>query len=246
MERQHFIQELDQLKMTILNMAAMTRRALEKAMQSYRQRNDALAREVIEGDRKINELELEVDKASLRLLALEQPMARDLRFIIGTTKISNELERIADQAVNIAERTQFLCQPPRMEPVPAMDQLMGVAGSMLNKAVSSLLNLDPKEAQEIRQMDDQADLFTLEVLQTLIDYMVQSTPTAEKRLLNTRRSIQTIIISRCLERVADLSVNIGEHVAFIVTGTNIKHRQISIAVDSCPFDPTALRAAGPQ
>jgi phosphate transport system protein len=230
MERQHFVQELDRLKMTILNMAALTRRAVGKAVQAYLTRDEALALEVIEGDQKINGLELEVDRLCLKLLALEQPMAGDLRYIIGSTKISNELERIADQAVNIAERTQFLCQHPPLEPVKGMEQLVAVVEAMLDKAVSSLVNLDPKKAREIRQMDDQADLHTLEVLQTLIDYLVQSTPAAERRLLKTRRSIQMIIISRCLERVADLSTNIGEYVAFIVTGINIKHHKIPPAL----------------
>lgn len=225
MER-HFIKELDGLKMTLLNMAALTRRALEKATHSYLNREDKTAQTVIDGDKEINDLELQIDSISLKLLALEQPMARDLRFIIGTTKISKELERIADQAVNIAERSLFLCQHPALNHIPAMEQLIKIADNMLEEAISSFVNESFKQAIKIRQMDDLADKYTLEVLQTLIEYMVKSTPATEKRILNTRRSIQTIIISRCLERVGDLATNIGEHVAFIVKAINIKHQKI--------------------
>jgi len=225
MER-HFFQELENLKMTILNMAALTQRALENATTAYLERDEQLARQVIEGDKKINDLEIEVDHYTLKLVALEQPMARDLRTIMGTAKISNELERIADQAVNISERTQFLSKYPPLESIPEMEQLIDVALAMVKKAVASMVNEDVKTAYEIRAMDDRADRYTLDVLQNMVEYMVTHTPATERRRLNTRRSIQTIIISRCLERVCDLSTNIGEHVAFIIEGVNIKHQMI--------------------
>ena len=225
MER-HFIKELDDLKMTLLNMAALTKRAFEKATQAYLNRDETLAQSVVKGDKEINNLELKIDQIVLKLLALEQPMARDLRFILGATKISKELERIADQAVNIAERSLFLCQSPPLEHIPAMEQLIEVADAMLDAAITSFVEDDTQKAIKIRQMDDIADKYTLEVLQTLIDNIVKSTPGAEKRILNTQRSIQTIIISRCLERVGDLATNIGEHVAFIVEAINIKHQKI--------------------
>lgn len=223
MER-HFFKELENLKMTILNMAALTQRALENATRAYLERDEQLGQTVIDGDKKINALEIAVDQYTLKLLALEQPMAKDLRMILGTAKISNELERIADQAVNISERTQFLCKYPPLETIPAMDQLIDVSLAMFKKAVSCFVNEDTNSAYEIRKMDDRADEYTLEVLQAMVEYMACSTPAPEHRRLNTRRSIQTIIISRCLERVCDLSTNIGEHVAFISEGINIKHQ----------------------
>jgi len=223
MER-HFFRELEKLKMTILNMAALTQRALENATTAYMERDEKLAQTVIEGDREINDLEVQVDQYTVRLLALEQPMARDLRTIIGTAKISNELERMADQAVNISQRSQFLCKYPPLEPIAEMEQLIDVSLSMVKKAVTCFVNDDLKAAYEVCRMDDQADQYTLEVLHTLVEYMVKDTPAAERRRIDTRRSIQTIIISRCLERVGDLATNIGEHVAFIIEGINIKHQ----------------------
>lgn len=226
MERLHFHEELEQLKLTVLNMAALTQQAFENAVKAYINRDVELAQKIIDGDQEVNKIELQVDHQSLRLLALEQPMARDLRMIIGNMKISNELERIADQAVNISERTIFLSQYSPLAEIPAMDSLIEISRQMLKKAVSSLRDMDTKTAKEVRNMDDQADECTVQVLKTLIEHMVADAPAIDKRRLKTRRSIQTIILSRCLERVGDLSTNIGEHVAFMVEGINIKHQKL--------------------
>lgn len=227
MERQHFHEELEQLKITILKMAALTQQSLENATRAYSDRDADTAEKIIEGDSQINQLELEVDKQALRLLALEQPMARDLRMILGIMKISNELERIADQAVNIAERNIFLCQHPPLDQVPTMEHLIETSKQMLKMAVDSLRDLDADAAKQVRHLDDQADEHTVQVLKDLIDLMAMDAPVKEKRRLKMRRSIQTIIISRCMERIADLATNIGEHVAFIVEGVNIKHQKIA-------------------
>ena len=222
--QRHFIKELEKLKMAVLKMAALARRALQNATHAYLNRDEALARQVVDGDREINDLELEIDELSLTMLALEQPMAKDLRFILGCTKISNELERIADQGVNIAERTVFLCQNPPLEPIPAMERLIEVVDEMLEKAITAFAEQNTEKAFDISKMDDLADQYTLEVLQSLIAYMAKSTPLTEKRLLNTRRSILTIIISRCLERTGDMATNIAEQVEFIVKGNKIKYQ----------------------
>lgn len=222
--QRHFIKELEKLKMTVLKMAALARRALQNATHAYLNRDEAMARQVVDGDREINDLELEIDELSLKILALEQPMAKDLRFILGCTKISNELERIADQGVNIAERTVFLCQNPPLDPIPAMERLIEVVDEMLEKAITAFAEQDTEKAFDISKMDDLADQYTLEVLQSLIAYMAKSTPLTEKRLLNTRRSILIIIISRCLERTGDMATNIAEQVEFIVKGNKIKYQ----------------------
>ncbi|MFW6052490.1 MAG: phosphate signaling complex protein PhoU [Desulfosalsimonas sp.] len=225
MERIHFHQELENLRITVLNMAAHAQDAYERATRAYKNRDTELAQEVIDGDRQINQIELEVDKQSLRLLALEQPMAKDLRMIIGNMKISNELERIADQAVNISERTIFLCQHPPLEKIPAMGKLIETSRQMFKQAILSLRDMDARSAGAIRKMDDEADEYTVQVLKSLIEHIVADAPAIDSRRIKTRRSIQTIIISRCMERVADLSTNIGEQVAFIVEGVNIKHQE---------------------
>lgn len=211
-----FHQELENLKMTVLQMAALTERALEKSIKALFERNAELAKEVIEDDKQINLLEVEVDRYSLKLLALDQPMARDLRFIVGSMRTAIDLERIGDQAVNIAERALFLSGRPPLPPNHAMDQLADVALDMLKSVIAAFVNQNTTQAYDVCQMDDNADELNVIILTNLIDYMVNEVPAVE-------RSVQTIIAARCLERAADNATNIAESVIFIVKGVNIKH-----------------------
>jgi len=212
-----FHQEMEELKMTILHMAVLTERALENAVRSLLDRDGDLAQAVIDGDREINLREMEVDRRCLRLLALDQPMARDLRFIVGCLRISIELERIADQAVNIAQRAQFLGSRPALPRNPAIEQLADTALDMYRSVMSAFVNENTNQARDVCQTDDLADELNVTVLKNLLDYMVHEVPAVE-------RSVQTIIVARCLERVADQTTNIAESVIFIVEGVNIKHR----------------------
>jgi len=214
--KSHFHQQLEALRMTVLQMAAKTERAMERALKALNERDEVLAQEVIDGDQEINELELEIDRLSLKLLALEQPMARDLRFIVGSIRMSIDLERIADQAVNIAQRAKFLGQRPPLEPLPALQRLADTAMDMLRVAVASFMNGNVNQARDVCQMDDEADEMNSRVLRTMIEYMIEESRTVE-------RAVQTIIVARCLERVADQTTNIAENVIFIVDGVNIKH-----------------------
>jgi phosphate transport system protein len=214
--KSHFHQQLEALRMIVLQMAAKTERAMERALKALNERDEVLAQEVIDGDQEINELELEIDRLSLKLLALEQPMARDLRFIVGSIRMSIDLERIADQAVNIAQRAKFLFQRPPLEPLPALQRLADTAMDMLRVAVASFMNGNVNQARDVCQMDDDADEMNSRVLRTMIEYMIEESRTVE-------RAVQTIIVARCLERVADQTTNIAENVIFNVDGVNIKH-----------------------
>jgi phosphate transport system protein len=211
-----FHQEMEQLKMTILQMAALTETALKKAVQALFERDIPLANEVVEKDHEINLLEVAIDKHCLRLLALEQPMARDLRFIIGCLRIAVDLERVADQAVNVAQRAQFLSTRPSLPPNQAMEQLAETAMDMLSSVITAFINQNVSQAADVCQMDDNADELNVTVLKNLLAYMVNEVPAVE-------RSVQTIIAARCLERAADQATNIAETVIFMVKGVNVKH-----------------------
>ena len=211
-----FHKELEELGMVILQMGALTQRALERSIRAIQERDMQLADEVIEGDQQINLLEVDVDRQSLRLLALDQPMARDLRFIVGCMRIAVDLERIADQAVNIAQRAQFLSSRPPLPPNPAMEQLAQIALDMFRTVIHAFINENSQEAMEVCEMDDAADDMNVRVLKDLLEYMVHEVPAVET-------SVQTIIAARCLERVADQTTNIAESVIFINRGVNIKH-----------------------
>ncbi len=213
----HLQQELEDLKMAVLNMAARTHRTLEKAVASLFERNSDLAGEVIKEEPDINRLEIDMDRTCLRLLALDQPLAGDLRFIIGCMRITTDVERIADEAVNVAEASLFLVGRPALPHNHALKLLGETAMEMYSAAVSAFIRLDAGKAEEVCRMDDRADEFNVQALKALIDYMTRESPAVE-------RSVRTIIASRSLERVADLATNIAESVIFIAKGINVKHQ----------------------
>ena len=214
--RKRFGQELEDLKLEVLRMAALTERSLERALQALFERNSDLAEEVIEGDQEIDLLEVEIDRRCLRLFALEQPMAKDLRFIIGCMRVCLNLERIADQAVNISERALYLNQRPALPHQPLMEQLAATSMEMLKGAISAFNNGKTSQASEVCQTDDKADELNLKILKHFIDYIIEEVKSVD-------RAVNSIIISRCLERCADLATNIAEAVVFIVEGVEIKH-----------------------
>ena len=214
--RRRYSQELDDLKLEVLRMAALTESALTKALQALFERNSDLAEEVVNGDQEIDLLEVEIDRRCLRLLALEQPMARDLRFIIGCMRVCVNLERTADQAVNIAERALYLNQRQQLPYQPLVEQLATIALEMLKKSISAFSNARVSEAAEVCAMDDAADELNEKILRHFIDYMVSEVRAVE-------RAVYSIIVSRCLERCGDLATNVAEAVVFIVEGVDIKH-----------------------
>ena len=214
--RRRFSQELEDLKLEVLRMAALTESALGKALQALFERDSDIAEEVVEGDQEIDLLEVEIDRRCLRTLALDQPMARDLRFIIGCMRVCINLERIADQAVNIAERALYLNQRPPLPHQPLMEQLAATSMDMLKRAASAFNNGNTSQATEVCQTDDRADELNLMILKHFIDYIIDEVKSVD-------RAVNTIIISRCLERCADLATNIAEAVVFIVEGVDIKH-----------------------
>jgi len=214
--RRRYSQELDDLKLEVLRMAALTESALTKALQALFERNSDLADEVVNGDQEIDLLEVEIDRRCLRLLALEQPMARDLRFIIGCMRVCVNLERTADQAVNIAERALYLNQRQQLPYQPLVEQLATISLEMLKKSISAFSNARVSEAAEVCAMDDAADELNEKILRHFIDYMVSEVRAVE-------RAVYSIIVSRCLERCGDLATNVAEAVVFIVEGVDIKH-----------------------
>ncbi|GFM33567.1 phosphate signaling complex protein PhoU [Desulfovibrio subterraneus] len=213
----HFHSQLDHMRVKVLEMAAYTQRAIEDACKSLLTRDGDLAQKVIDGDQIINQLECEIDDLSLRLLALAQPMAVDLRSIVGITRVSVNLERVGDEAVNIAEKAMFLATRP---PLPFHDQLKELSDTaldMFRAAITAFREGDPDLGRDICRWDSQCNAQDVQVIKDLVNYMNSETPAVE-------RAVNTILTSRSLERVGDLSTNIAEAVVFIVEGVSIKHR----------------------
>jgi len=211
-----FHRDLNELKLNLLKMATLAEKAVEDSITSLVKRDAALAAKIIAGDETVNQLELAIDDQCLRLLALQQPMARDLRFITSAMKINYDLERIADQAVNIAERAEELAKRPTISCCLDLPAMAEMTYGMILKSIDAFVNQDAKLAEEVCRKDDEVDELNEVILRQVLDFMATHTPAI-------RRAIHYIIIARCLERVADHCTNIAENVVYIVEGRIIKH-----------------------
>ncbi len=218
MER-HFDEELKLLKNKLLDMAGTVEQAIYRSVKSLTHRQSQLAREVIQNDVKINELELEIEDLCLKLLALHQPMAVDLRFITAAMKINGDLERMGDQAVNIAERAESLLTKPILKPLIDIPRMAELAQKMVKDSIDAFVNGDVVLAQEICKRDDAVDSLDDQVFRELLTYMMGNTATIE-------RAVELILVSRHLERIADHATNIAEEVIYIVEGRVIKHHHL--------------------
>jgi phosphate transport system protein len=212
----HFQMELEELKENLLRMATLVEEAISYAVQSLVKRDSELAKKTFEGEDRINKLEIAIEDMCLKLLALRQPMATDLRFITSAMKIITDLERIGDQAVNIAERAISLNQEPQLKPYIDIPRMAEIAQSMVKDVLDAFVNHDSKLARSVCERDDLVDGLNDQVFRELLTYMISDPSTI-------MRAVHLIIICRCLERIADHSTNIAEDVIFMVDALVIKH-----------------------
>ena len=213
----HFDQELENLKQDLLRMAALAETAVGKSLVSVTNRDSDLAREVITDDITLNRMELAIEEQAFKLLALRQPVATDLRLTVAAMRIATELERIGDQAVNIAERALELNSRPPLELPIDIKVMADMALGMVRTSIDAFVNQDPKLALQVCQRDVEVDILDDEYIQKILDCMIK-----ESRWVT--RLHHFIIIVRNLERIADLATNIAEDIVFIVEGRVIKHR----------------------
>ena len=213
--RTRFHQGLDLLKQKLLIMGGMAEQAVERAIEGYRRRDEALCRLVLEGEPAINTMEREIDELALDLLAMQQPMAIDLRFITAVMKINADLERVGDQAVNIAERVLHSLDLPEAELPADIPRMAGVARDMVRRALQSFIDARPESAEEILKMDDLVDDMNREIHAAMIAHM--------KRVPDAlQQALDALLISRNLERVADHATNIAEDVIFWIKGADVR------------------------
>jgi phosphate transport system protein len=212
----HFQQELNKLKENLLKMAGLAEQAISNAVEALVQRNTSLAEKTIKEDEKINQMEILIDEWCLKLLALHQPMAADLRFITSAMRINIELERIGDLAVNIAERVISLNQEPQLKPYIDIPRMAKITQSMVKDVLDAFVNGDTNLARAVCERDDQVDALNDQVFRELLTYMMADPKTIT-------RAVHLIIVSRCLERIADHTTNIAEGVIFMVKALVIKH-----------------------
>ncbi|MHB8389817.1 MAG: phosphate signaling complex protein PhoU [Acidobacteriaceae bacterium] len=216
MTRTRFHQNLDDLKEKLLVMAGMAEQATQRAIEAYRVGDVSICDLVTRSEPAINRMERDIDQMALDLLAMEQPMAIDLRFILSVIKINADLERVGDQAVNIVERVHDLQSLPQVELPVDIPKLATLAATMVRNALQAFIDADPAMAEKVLLMDDEVDEMNRAIFRTL-------TRCIQDRPEHSQQALDVLIIARNLERVGDHATNIAEDVIFWVRGADVRH-----------------------
>jgi phosphate transport system protein len=214
--RTRFQQGLDELRARLLRMGGLAEQAVDRACQAYVDRDLSRCHMVLEGESQINAIEREIDEQAFDLLALQQPMAVDLRFILAVTKINADLERVGDQAVNIAERVMDMVELPKADLPVDIPRMAAAVSAMVRRSLESFIEGKAELAQAVLEMDNVVDRMRDEAFIMLVKVM-------NERPEVTRQALDALLVARNLERVADHSTNIAEDVIFWVRGADVRH-----------------------
>jgi len=214
--QRHFHDELEALKQTLLAMGGLVEDQIRRVMRALVERDDALAQEVIERDQQVNAYDVEVDETCVSLLALHQPAAGDLRFITTAMKIVTDLERMGDQAVNIAQRVLELNREPQLKPYIDLPRMAERAQLMVKESLDAFVARDTALARRVCAEDAEVDALKEQIFRELLTFMMEDARTIP-------RAIRLILISRFLERLADHATNIAEMVIYLVDAKMVRH-----------------------
>ncbi len=214
---QHFIREIEHLKKKILAVGARVEESIAKAIAAVIKRDAALAQEVVRGDEEIDQMEVDVEEDCLKILALHQPVAIDLRFVVAVLKINNDLERMADHAANIARRAEYLAAYPDLDLPFDLEVMLQKTQTMVHDSLDALVNQDAALARKICAADAEVDQLNRQ-MHVLIQDQIRANPERVEQL------IHQLSVSRQLERIADLATNVAEDVIYMVEGEIVRHR----------------------
>ncbi len=214
--RTRFLEGLDELKDKLLRMGGLAEQAVQQAVRSYSDHDRSCCDQVFRTEKAINTAEREIDELALDLLAMQQPMASDLRFILAVIKINGDLERIGDQSVNIAERVLDVLEAPRVEMPADVIHMASIASAMIRDALDAFIHADATEAERVLIRDNEVDRMKREAETAMIQQMHRSADLIQPAL-------DTLLITRNLERIADHATNIAEDVIFWVRGADVRH-----------------------
>ena len=212
----HFVEELEQLKSKLLEMSSLVESAIYRSITAVVQKDESLATEVLKNESRINQIELEIDESAISLLALQQPMAQDLRFLVASLKINTDLERMGDLAVNIANRAISLLNEPVVKPMIDIPHIGALVQSMVRKSLDSFVARDADLARSVLASDDAVDDLRNASFHELISFMEQDPR-------NIRQAVDLLSVVRNLERIADHATNIAEDVLFLAKGIDVRH-----------------------
>ena len=213
----HLQREIENLKKKVLHMSAEAEESLRKAVDSLVKRDARMAQEVIDGDAEMDRLEVEIEEECLKILALHQPVAIDLRYVVAVLKINSDLERIGDEAANVAERAAYLAAHPLIDLPLDFYGMATAVQSMVSRSIDSLVNLDSKVAREVRASDDIIDDMNRHMYTVIQDYIKEH----PERVME---SVHLLSVSRHLERIGDQATNIAEDVIYMVEGEIVRHQ----------------------
>ena len=215
MER-HFERDLEELKQRLLWMASLAERAVHQAMYGVLEADEKSAQQVLSEEDTINELQMEIDERVVQLLALHQLMAADLRFVLAVSRINIDLERIADQAVNIAQSAQRILRHPRVKPYVDLPRMTDLAEEMVRDSLNAVVRRDVELAKSVLTRDDQVDQLRDQIFRELLTYMMRDSSVVFQ-------AFELILVAKNLERIGDHATNIAEDVIYIVAGQDVRH-----------------------
>jgi phosphate transport system protein len=215
MER-HFEADLQTVRERLLAMGSVAETMIRQSVQALVERNESLVQTVLAHEEEMDLLCIEIDDRCFTLLALQQPMASDLRFLVASIKINSDLERIADQAVSIALRARSLITQPEVKPLIDIPRMAALAQGMVQKSLDAFVRRDPELARRVIEGDDEVDSLRDQVFRELLVFMMADTATIP-------RALALILVSRNLERIADHATNIAEDVIYYVEGRDVRH-----------------------
>ena len=215
MER-HFEKDLNELKERLLWMGSLAERSVHQAVHAVLNSDEQLAQRVLDEENAINEMQIELDDRVLHLLALQQLMAADLRFVLAVSRINNDLERIGDQAVNIAQSAQRILRHPRVKPYVDLPKMSDLAETMVRDALDAVVRRDVDLAQKVLASDDQVDNLRDQIFRELLTYMMGDSAVVFP-------AFELILVAKNLERIADHATNIAEDVIYMVAGSDVRH-----------------------
>ncbi|NOZ94155.1 MAG: phosphate signaling complex protein PhoU [Acidobacteria bacterium] len=217
----HFEEELDQIRATILAMAGLVERCLEEVTRALTSGDRTLAQSVIDTDDAIDAYEVKIDRLATEFMVRHQPTAADLRFVVAAIKLGPELERVGDNAVNIAQRVLDLAGTKPVKPLIDLPRMLHLARAMVSDGITAYVERDSMAAREIIGRDDEVDQLYLQLFRELITFMIEDPRTIT-------RAIDLIFIARFAERIADQATNICEEVVYLVEGTPIRHQPLEV------------------
>jgi len=231
-------QEIIEIKNMLLQMSSLTEEAVRSSVQAWQRYDHELAKKVIDNDEEIDKLDIEIDNLVIKTLALQQPMARDLRFLTAAQQISAQLERVGDHSVNIAKQVHSLMEGDEIRtcPAPGLNEMAGIAIQMLDDSINSFVYEDPNLAKEVINRDSEVDELYNEVVQAEIESMSHDRS-------SVKCGVYHIILALNVERIADLATNIAEEVIFLVEGKVVKHAGLEAALkeEKCEIAPSIHR-----